>query len=456
MNRDPQHYTALCALAQIATHAGRADVACDFAQRAVSAAPEGFEGLALLAAASQSMGRVDTALDATRSLAALRPRDARIHYNLGVLLEQSGARGDAQVAYRSALSHDPEHLDARANLCMLLLADAPDAALEECRALLWRKRGQPGPPGETAPPLPESERCTSRTKLRLELEQFLHLEDIGAWPDALADVPAIWRAVLEDLGDGDAEEPIALPHPRHHWKAHWQRHATLHNRPLHLPEPACPAVLINPALDRTAIESAYHGSTPQLVVVDDLLTDEALDALWQFCRDATIWYDQRRNYLGAYFIEGFANALTLGIARQLAEALPGIFGDHPLTQAWGYKYGAALNGIGMHADAAAVNCNFWLAPDAANLDPASGGLRVYRREAPLDWDFDTFNNNEAAMRQHLGTTLHDPIVVPHRRNRMVIFNSNLIHQTDNIRFRDDFDARRYNITLLYGRRGKTQ
>lgn len=58
------------------------------------------------------------------------------------------------------------------------------------------------------------------------------------------------------------------------------------------------------------------------------------------------------------------------------------------------------------------------------------------------------------MREHLGARLHDPIVVPHRQNRMVIFNSNLIHQTDRIEFRDEFESRRYNITLLYGRRGK--
>ena len=37
----------------------------------------------------------------------------------------------------------------------------------------------------------------------------------------------------------------------------------------------------------------------------------------------------------------------------------------------------------MHADAAAVNVNFWLTPDDANLDPDGGGLVVWDKEAPL-------------------------------------------------------------------------
>ena len=35
---------------------------------------------------------------------------------------------------------------------------------------------------------------------------------------------------------------------------------------------------------------------------------------------------------------------------------------------------------------------------------------------------------------------------------MVIYNSDLFHRTDDIRFREGFENRRINVTMLYGRR----
>ena len=43
-----------------------------------------------------------------------------------------------------------------------------------------------------------------------------------------------------------------------------------------------------------------------------------------------------------------------------------------------------MNGIAVHADHAAVNLNFWVTPDDANLDPSSGGLVVYPKAPPAD------------------------------------------------------------------------
>ena len=42
--------------------------------------------------------------------------------------------------------------------------------------------------------------------------------------------------------------------------------------------------------------------------------------------------------------------------------------------------------------------------------------------------------------------------VPYRANRAVIFDSDLFHETDTIRFKDGYLNRRINVTMLYGRR----
>ena len=95
---------------------------------------------------------------------------------------------------------------------------------------------------------------------------------------------------------------------------------------------------------------------------------------------------------------------------------------------------------------------FWITPDDANLDPEHGGLVVWDVAAPLDWDFARFNSDEKAMRDFLRDHDAKAVTIPYRANRAVIFDSDLFHQTDTIRFKGGYQNRRINITLLYGER----
>ena len=121
---------------------------------------------------------------------------------------------------------------------------------------------------------------------------------------------------------------------------------------------------------------------------------------------------------------------------------------------WAYKYDSQLSGIELHADAAAVNVNFWITPSEANLSPESGGLEVYTREAPLEWDFEKYNRDQDALRDFVADG--DSKVIPHRENRAVVFNSNLVHRTDSLEFKEGYENRRINITMLFGYRGQSE
>ena len=119
---------------------------------------------------------------------------------------------------------------------------------------------------------------------------------------------------------------------------------------------------------------------------------------------------------------------------------------------WGFKYDSELSGIQIHADQAAVNVNFWITPDEANLDPESGGLVIWDKAAPLEWSFDEYNNKGQMIRDFLAQSGAKSVTVPHRSNRAVIFDSDLFHETDRIAFKEGYLNRRINVTMLYGRR----
>ena len=136
----------------------------------------------------------------------------------------------------------------------------------------------------------------------------------------------------------------------------------------------------------------------------------------------------------------------------MRDTFPAIFAAHPLRYLWGFKYDSSLSGIGIHADFAAVNVNFWITPDDANLNPENGGLVIWDASAPLDWDFELYNNNPEAAYALLAREGAKPVTIPYRCNRAVIFDSDLFHATDTIAFKEGYYNRRINVTMLYGRR----
>ncbi len=209
---------------------------------------------------------------------------------------------------------------------------------------------------------------------------------------------------------------------------------------------------VNP-INREIVAETWAGSDPKIVVIDNLLTEEGLDALRRFCWGSTVWRKPyRQGYLGAFTDAGFACPLLAQIADELRVVFPTVIEGHGLVNTWGFKYDSTLGGIRIHADQAAVNVNFWITPDEANLNPDSGGMVIWDAAAPDDWEIDRYNGDDDAVRAFLAEAKSKAITVPYRANRAVIFDSDLFHETDKIEFKDGYLNRRINVTMLYGRR----
>jgi len=202
-------------------------------------------------------------------------------------------------------------------------------------------------------------------------------------------------------------------------------------------------------------ESQYFESQLGICVIDDFLSAHVLDELRSYCLESTVWFANRYAHgrLGAFFREGFNCPLLTQIAEELRVAFPLLIGDkHRLLQLWGFKYSSRQPVTHAHADFAAVNLNFWLTPDTANLSENSGGLVIYDVEAPADWDFNTYNKDGGRISLFLLQTGARSISIPYRANRAVLFNSDLFHATQRLNFRPEYENRRLNITMLFGRR----
>lgn len=451
--RHPDHAKSMLRLGHLERRRGRADSARACFEQSLTVAPDNFEALVALAALDEAAGDPVTAEEHLRKAVAqpdLPIPDA--HIRLSRLLELTGQEDEAIDTAVEATRRYPGHDIAWRQLGEALKhrGRLPEAveAFSKAHAIL---RAPDSTYGMDRPEI----RHTNRAKLRHDIEQLEYLKQTGIpVPDLdrlIAEHRDLDAALPAEFGDGSV---VSLP------PGQILSVGGHYNRCMHRAEaPSLDGGALNPDLDPQAITEDYFSHEAGITHIDDFLRSEALEGLRGYLLESTIWHDAEHpnGYVGAYLHDGFDCPLILQIADELPRLLPQIFRAQPLLQLWAYHYDSRLPGIGMHADFAAVNVNFWLTPDEAMLDRDSGGMRIWDVAPPADWVTEDYNNADPVTKRRIDDYLTSrgarELVIPHRQNRVVIFNSDLFHRTDDIRFREGFVNRRINVTMLYGRRG---
>jgi len=176
---------------------------------------------------------------------------------------------------------------------------------------------------------------------------------------------------------------------------------------------------------------------------------------------STIYFDIKGGYLGAYSADGMQHPIFMQIVDELRSAMPRIFRNTStgepldLINVWSYKSDPAHgDGLGVHADLATVNLNFWVTPDEANLNASSGGLHVYEYKPELVnhdefADVNSVDNIERNLHR-LKESNAKRLTFAYKRNRAILFESSLFHQSDSFQFAGGFKNFRINFTLLFG------
>ena len=407
----------------------------------------------VLGVALCSQGKLQEAVQVYDRAIQLNPDYAEAHSNLGVALQELGKLEDAEASYRKAIALKPDYADAHSNLGVTLQELGKlEGALVQYKKSFELVRGK-----NPVDPQHKSFRLISKAKMEHDIEQFEYLAASGYESEKFQALVNVYKAVSSEI-NWPTNDAAIIPLTDKYQK----RLMDTYNRSIHLLEaPELPGPTLSNTLDIEKITENYFKHDFGLTYFDNFLTAVALDSIRQFLLGSTIWFDffHRGGYMGAYLQDGLACPLFLQIAEEMRTTFPKIFKNHPLKQLWAYKYDSraykndsSFRGINAHADFAAVNVNFWVTPKEANLNSSSGGLVVYNKEAPLEWDFKTFNSNQEKILEHLEDKTGEKSIVPYNENRIVIFNSNLIHETDKFEFKEGYENRRINITMLFGDR----
>ncbi|HWY60589.1 MAG TPA: tetratricopeptide repeat protein [Rhizomicrobium sp.] len=352
-------------------------------------------------------GRFD-ALQQQIEVQAGSPDDPIFLDNRGSALLAEGKVADAIQSYRKALAIAPDFADAHYHLGWILSENghvAEGFAHYMRRAALMYGTGKAPPTDQPDPPY----------KVKHDSEQRDYLAGGKASPDA----PQV-RDMFQ-LADGSRVDGPA----------------------------------VNPANATPELLDQWQSAWPQMVVMEDFLTQAALTKLRAYCAGSTIWRKlYSAGYLGAAPEDGFACPLLAQIVEEIQSTFRPILRDEPFQYLGAFKYDSALcAGTNTHADNSAINVNFYIAPDDANLDPEHGGMEIWDLAAPDVEAQRKYSSSESAVRDLLRSAGAKSTIIPHRSNRAVIFKSALFHKTDTFTFKTDYLSRRINISLLFGRLG---
>ncbi len=344
------------------------------------------------------IGAPQAAIDLLQGLKRAAGDSADLHFQLGSAYAVLGDGSCAVASFRAALERDPGHADTHLRLGYLL--SERGAIGEGFEHFMTRARiVSDAPRDDSRAPL---------HKTRHDQEQRDYLASLG---------------VTESFHVGDGAR-IDGP-------------------------------VINPVHSEEAILTGWRQASPQFVILDDFLTPEALAKLRGYCLESTVWHRiYEAGYIGAIPADGFACPLLAQLAEEILERWPRIVGPHAFKYLGAFKYDSELSrGTNTHADLAAVNVNFYITPDTANLDPESGGMAVWNATIDTEPLMRQLNGSEQAIKAYLAARQAVATKIPHRANRAVIFKSSLVHKTDDCAFTTGYANKRINVSLLFGNYG---
>ncbi len=399
----------------------------------------------------ENLGQLKEAELSHRKAIELKPDLAEAHSNLGNTLRHRGNLQEAELSHRKAIELKPDFASAYEALGLVLLEkNEYDLSLKyfsESANLLNNQKKQGS----------NNERFTiiSKAKIEHDIEQFEYLASKGYEAKKFTNLAILYKKIASEI-DWPSDTRLLILNNKYQSLLQDNYNRLIHR----LEAPRLKEKVVNNSLNVEKITNDYFNHEFGLTYIDNFLSSKAIESLRDFLLGSTIWFNIKPNgYVGAFLREGFSNPLIIQIADELRKKFPKIFKNYPINHIWAFKYDSrakneksSLKGINVHADFAAINVNFWITPKEANLNPKSGGLIVYDVEAPKDWDFNTFNYNEQKIREELKKSKGNIKVIPYNENRAVIFNSNLFHETDSYEFKEGYENRRINVTILFGRR----
>jgi tetratricopeptide (TPR) repeat protein len=403
--------------------------------------------------------RHSDAISAFQQAIAADPSFSDAHKNLGDAYLNAGLLDRAVNAYEQAVSLRQDYREADNNMAVALLNQGDYVRAEKVlKRSLFREAGLPPKMTERFDPsltslVADNAPSASLFKVQDRVEQIEYLLQQELIDPSFNELLARLKAVCAELKQDKQRKPYTqLTQPQ------VEALGGYFDRLIHYADaPRISGPTMNDALDYKALEDKYLET--RCLFFDDFLSPVALNELRRFFLQSTVFFRySEAGFVASYVTDGFNCGLVFQLIEELHERFPRILRGRHLNNMWCYRYCSQGDGVRPHNGDGSVTINFYLTPNSANLDSEGGGMVMYDKVHPDEWDWVKYNTykDDPSIQADIARYLADARSekVQYRCNRAVLFHSTLFHKTDPYRFLDGYENRRMNITMLFGKRGQ--
>ena len=180
------------------------------------------------------------------------------------------------------------------------------------------------------------------------------------------------------------------------------------------------------------------------IIIDDFFPDEICTELREKTLNSKIYHDEYYDYKALDFDCPNRESLTHISEKYI---VPKISLAEKYYRSWSFVYDNVARGVGVHADPSFINVNIWVTPDECVEDHNKNGLKIYKKKAPKEWNWQQYNKDRLLIEDFLKGSKYD--IIPYKCNRAIIFRGNTFHSTDNVHMKQGQENRRVNYTFLY-------
>ena len=185
------------------------------------------------------------------------------------------------------------------------------------------------------------------------------------------------------------------------------------------------------------------------VVLDDVLKEEYCDRLYYFGLSHNIREDVRPGSTVLNFLKEKKRWFSL-LSNITDELTKNFKNNYRFSRGWQILFDTMCEGIGLHIDPQSdITMNLWVTPDENciyDIDEYANGLVIFDQENPNDWSDRESNVRILSLIEKNKSKAH---YIKHRRNRLVIFKSNLYHKTFCVHTKPGYENRRVSYAFLF-------
>lgn len=203
--------------------------------------------------------------------------------------------------------------------------------------------------------------------------------------------------------------------------------------------------------DWTAIEAQFAETRPyNYAVIDDFLAPDACAEARDHLINNKGWaFMNVRGPASVFVVRNFKLPLVAEIASALTGRLSGILGGLSLVEHSAFM-NRSNDGLSIHSDNGVVTVNIYLTPDEFNLEPETGGIRLFDVKRGEDMALHEFNSQPWCTEYFEKHTKGGAVRIGYAFNRAILFDARTLHVAERMRFAGgSVGSHRLNLALRF-------